>query len=151
MHHDLPSAGHPGRWKTYELISRNYWWPGLTTDVKKYVAGCDICQRMKNRPQKPYGPLMPNPIPTGPWDVITTDLITQLPESDGYNAICIVVDRLTKRAHFFPITNEFSAKDLARLLYYMKEYGPYMGYRYRLSPIVVCNMQQKYSKNGVNC
>jgi hypothetical protein len=117
MHHDLPSAGHPGRWKTYELVSRNYWWPSLTTYVKKYTTGCDICQRMKNRPQQPYGPLMPNPVPGGPWDIITIDLITQLPESDGYNAICVVVDRLTKRAHFYPITNEFSAKDLANLLY----------------------------------
>ena len=117
MHHDLPSAGHPGRWKTYELISRNYWWPGLTTDVKRYVSGCDICQKMKNRPQQPYGPLIPNPVPAGPWDIMSVDLITQLPESDGYNAICVVVDRLSKRAHFYPIVNEFSAKDLANLLY----------------------------------
>ena len=50
MHHNLPSAGHPGRWKTYELVSRNYWWSGMTTFVKKYVTGCDLCQRMKNRP-----------------------------------------------------------------------------------------------------
>ena len=117
MHHDLPLAGHPGRMKTYELVSRNYWWPGLSVFVKKYVTGCDICQRMKNRPQKPYGPLQPNPVPQGPWEIITIDLITQLPESFGYTAICVVVDRLTKRAHFFPIHNEFSAKDLAELLY----------------------------------
>ena len=42
MHHNLPSAGHPGWWKTYELVSRNYWWPGMTTFVKKYVMGCDV-------------------------------------------------------------------------------------------------------------
>ncbi|KAL7277513.1 hypothetical protein ACG7TL_008434 [Trametes sanguinea] len=117
MHHDLPSAGHPGRWKTYELVSRNYWWPGMSIFVKKYVTGCDTCQRMKNRPQQPYGPLQPNPVPEGPWEIITVDLITQLPESFGHTAICVVVDRLTKRAHFFPIKNEFSAKDLAELLY----------------------------------
>ena len=117
MHHDLPSAGHPGRWKTYELISRNYWWPGMTTFVKKYVMGCDICQRMKNRPQKPYGPLQPNEVPEGPWEIITVDLIVHLPESNGFNAICVVVDRFSKRAHFFAITDEFSAKDLAKLLY----------------------------------
>lgn len=117
MHHDLPSAGHSGRWKTCELVSRNYWWPNLSNDVKRYVTGCDTCQRMKNRPQKPYGPLMPNPIPEGPWDIITIDLITQLPEANGFNAICVVVCRLTKRARFFPITNQFSAKDLANLLY----------------------------------
>ena len=44
MHHDLPSARHPGWWKTYELVSRNYWWPGMITFVKKYVTGCDMCQ-----------------------------------------------------------------------------------------------------------
>ena len=89
----------------------------MNTDVKKYVAGCDVCQRMKNQPRQPYGPLIPNPVPAGPWEVISMDLITQLPESDGFNAIMVVVDRLTKRAHFFPIMNEFSAQDLANILY----------------------------------
>lgn len=117
MLHDHPTAGHPGRWKTYELVSRNYWWPSMTTFVKNYVSGCDTCQRMKNCPQQPYGPLLPNPVPGGPWEIITVDLITQLPESRGYTAIMVVVDRFSKRAHFFPITNEFSAKDLATLLY----------------------------------
>ena len=116
MHHDHPSAGHPGRWKTYELVSRNYWWPGMSVFVKKYVAGCDICQRMKNRTQQPYGPLMPNRVPHGPWEVITIDLITQLLPSRGKNAILVVVCRLTKRGRFFAITNEFSSKDLAKIL-----------------------------------
>lgn len=89
----------------------------MTTDVKKYVAGCDICQRMKNRPQQPYGPLIPNPVPSSPWEIITVDLITQLPESDGYNTIMVVVDHFSKRRRFFAITNEFSAKDLALILY----------------------------------
>ena len=84
--------------------------------VKKYIAGCHVCQTMKNRPQQPYGPLIPNKVLNGPWEIISIDLITQLPLSEGYDAICVVVDRLTKRAHFFPITVEFSAKDLARLL-----------------------------------
>jgi len=117
MHHDLPSAGHPGRWKTYELVSRNYWWPGMTTFVKKYVTGYDLCQRMKNCPQQPFGPLVPNKVPNRSWEIISTDLITQLPESNGYNAICVIVDRLTKKAHFIPINNRFSSKDMAQLLY----------------------------------
>ncbi|KAJ3577041.1 hypothetical protein NP233_g61 [Leucocoprinus birnbaumii] len=110
IHHDLPSAGHPGRWKTYELVSRNYWWPSMSIFVKKYVTGCDVCQRMKNRPQQPFGPLMPNKVPNGPWEIISTDLITQLPESNGYDAICVVVDRLTKRAHSSPSTTRFIIK-----------------------------------------
>jgi len=101
----LPSAGHPGWWKTYELVSRNYWWPGMTTFVKKYITGCDMCQQMKNHIQQPFGPLMPNKMPNRPWEIILTDLITQLPESNSYNAICVIVDRLTKRAHFISINN----------------------------------------------
>ena len=79
--------------------------------------GCDMCQWMKNSPQQPFGPLMPNKVSNGPWKIISTDLITQLPESNGYNAICVIVDRLTKRAHFIPINNQFSSKDMAQLLY----------------------------------
>jgi len=48
LHHDVPAAGHGGRWKMVELVTRNYWWPGVTRDVGKYVEGCDLCQRMKN-------------------------------------------------------------------------------------------------------
>jgi len=89
----------------------------MTTFVKKYVTGCDMCQQMKNRPQQPFGPLVPNKVPNRPWEIIFTDLITQLPESNGYNAICVIVDRLTKRAYFIPINNRFSSKDMAQLLY----------------------------------
>jgi len=94
MYHDLLSTGHLGWWKTYELVSRNYWWPGMTIFVKKYVMDCDMCQWMKNHPQQPFGPLIPNKVPNGPWEIISMDLITQLPESNGYNAICVIVDRL---------------------------------------------------------
>jgi len=48
LHHDTPVGGHGGRWKTTELITRNYWWPGVTKEVGKYVDGCDACQRYKN-------------------------------------------------------------------------------------------------------
>ena len=89
----------------------------MTTFVKAYVTGCDICQRMNNKPQQPYGPLLPNKVPEGPWEVITIDLITQLLSSNSYDAICMIVDRFTKHTHFYAITNEFSAKDLVRLLY----------------------------------
>ena len=60
---------------------------------------------------------MPNKVFNRPWEIISTDLITQLPESNSYNAICVIVDRLTKRAYFIPINNWFSSKDMAQLLY----------------------------------
>jgi len=72
---------------------------------------------MKNHPQQPFGPLVSNKVPNRPWEIISTDLITQLPESNGYNAICVIVDRFTKRAHFIPINNQFLSKDMAQLLY----------------------------------
>ena len=60
LHHDSPIAGHPGQWKTLELILCNYWWPGITQKVNDYVSGCDRCQRMKSFPEKPAGKLKPN-------------------------------------------------------------------------------------------
>ena len=76
-----------------------------------------MCQQMKNHPQQPFGPLVPNKVPNRPWEIISMDLITQLPESNSYNAICVIVDRLTKRAHFIPINNQFSSKNMTQLLY----------------------------------
>ena len=60
---------------------------------------------MKNHPQQPFGPLVPNKVPNGPWEIISTDLITQLPESNGYNAICVIIDRLTKRDEMMKVEN----------------------------------------------
>jgi len=66
LHHDTPVGGHRGRWKTAELVTRNYWWPGLTKEVGKYVEGCDVCQRHKNRSEAPAGKLISNAIPEKP-------------------------------------------------------------------------------------
>jgi len=48
LHHDTPVGGHGGRWKMTELVTRNYWWPGVTKEVGKYIDECDACQRYKN-------------------------------------------------------------------------------------------------------
>jgi len=53
LYHDVPAARHGGRWKMVEFhVTRNYWWPGVTRNVGKYVEGCDLCQRIKNRTEK---------------------------------------------------------------------------------------------------
>ena len=62
LHHDIPVGGHGGRWKTAELVARNYWWPGVTKKVGRYVDGCDACQRYKNQSEAPVGKLIPNAI-----------------------------------------------------------------------------------------
>ena len=63
LHHNILAVGHGGRWKMTELVMRNYWWPEVTKDVGKYMDGCDMCQRIKNRTEAPVGKLMANEIP----------------------------------------------------------------------------------------
>jgi len=63
LHHNTPIEGHRGQWKTVELVTRNFWWPGVTKEVKRYVKGCDTCQQNKNRTEQLAGKLMPNSIP----------------------------------------------------------------------------------------
>ena len=65
-HHDVLAAGHGGRWKTVELVTRNYQWPGITRDVGRYVEGCNLCQRMKNRTEELAGKLKLSEIPEKP-------------------------------------------------------------------------------------
>ena len=66
LYHDIPIAGHGEQWKTVELVTRNYWWPGITKEVKWYVEECDQCQRIKNRVEMPAGKLRPNEVPEKP-------------------------------------------------------------------------------------
>ena len=115
LHHDTPVGGHGGQWKMTELVTRNFWWLGVSREVKRYVEGCDACQRNKNRTQAPAGKLMPNSIPEKPWSHISADFITKLPLAQGYDSILVVVDRLTKMAHFIPTTEKMTAGGLAQL------------------------------------
>ena len=112
-YHDCVSAGHPGRDRSYARLARFFYWPGMSSDVKKYVATCDSCQRMKgSRLNK--GLLQPFPVPTRPWQDISMDFITGLPESgDGYDAILTIVDRLTKCVHLTPVKTTIDAEDTA--------------------------------------
>ena len=57
LHHDVLIAGHGGKWKTVELVTRNYWWPGVIREVGQYVEGCDLCQQMKNKMKEVVGKL----------------------------------------------------------------------------------------------
>ena len=115
LHHDTPVGGHGGQWKTVELVTRNFWWPGVAKEVKRYVEGCDAYQQNKNHTEQPAGKLMPNSIPEKPWMHILADFITKLPLAQGYDSILVVVDRLTKMVHFISTTEKTSAEGLARL------------------------------------
>ena len=62
LYYDVLVAGHKGRWKTTELVTKNYWWPGVTRDIGRYIKECDMCQRMKNRTEEIAGKLKLNEV-----------------------------------------------------------------------------------------
>ncbi|CUA68987.1 Transposon Tf2-12 polyprotein [Rhizoctonia solani] len=113
--HDNPSAGHPRQFRTLDLLSRTYYWKGMKNSVVKYIQSCDSCLRSKQSNQAPMGLLQPIELPNKPWEEITYDLIVGLPESEGYDAILTVVDRLSKMVHFIPTHSNATATDVANL------------------------------------
>ena len=113
--HDHPTAGHWGQNKTQALILQDYAWPGLRLLVRDYCKSCTACGRAKVPRHLPYGTLKQLPIPERPWNSISMDLIEQLPNSDGYSAILVVVDRLSKQAIFIPTHDTLTAPELADL------------------------------------
>jgi transposase InsO family protein len=114
-HHDSITAGHPGQYKTPELITRNYWWPGIQADIRKYIDGCEACQRTKSHREKAHNLLHPNEIPNAPWEHISIDIIGELPESNGFNAILVIVDRFSKMIIVIPTNMELTALGTAKI------------------------------------
>src|SRR5258708_7103591 len=114
-YHDHPSAGHFGEARTSELICRNFHWPGLRQMVKDYVASCATCAHAKSPRHKPYGKLKQLPIPSRPWSSISMDFIKQLPDSEGFSAILVIIDCLTKQAIFIPSHDTVNAPQVAQL------------------------------------
>jgi transposase InsO family protein len=107
--HDSKIAGHFGRERTIELITRNFYWPGLEEEVRNYCNKCDSCQRTKAPRHAKHGLLHPLELPSSPWTYISVDFITDLPESNGCKNIMVVVDRFTKMAHFIPTAKRESS------------------------------------------
>ncbi|GJS01512.1 putative reverse transcriptase domain-containing protein [Tanacetum coccineum] len=107
---------HPGADKMYHDLRDLYWWPGMKRDIAEYVSKCLTCSMIKAEHQKPSGFLQQPEIPEWKWEKITMDLVTKLPRScGGYDAIWVIVDRLTKSAHFLPIHEDFKTEKLARI------------------------------------
>ncbi|WVZ73566.1 LOW QUALITY PROTEIN: hypothetical protein U9M48_021855, partial [Paspalum notatum var. saurae] len=99
--HDTAYSIHPGSTKMYHDLKERFWWYGMKRAVAEYVAVCDTCQRVKAEHQRPAGLLQPLKISEWKWEEISMDFIVGLPRTQkGYNSIWVVVDRLTKVAHF---------------------------------------------------
>lgn len=117
--HDVPLAGHLGMDKTYRSARRLFFWPCLYSDVCRYIASCDSCQRVRSNNQATAGLLQPLPVPTGCWESICMDFIIALPPSglSKFDAIMVVIDRLSKMAHFVPTHTNATAETCAHLFF----------------------------------
>jgi len=98
-----------------ELVTRNYWWPRVIRDIGRYVEGCNLCQRMKNRTEELVGKLKLSEVPEKSWTHLTVDFITKLLIVAGKDAILVVCNRLSKMTHFVATTEGTLAESLARL------------------------------------
>ena len=121
-HYDNPAQGHLGVTKTMELLERNYSAPKLRKYVEKYIKEYIICQRNKAIRYKKYGEIQFSKVPTTPWDDVTIDFITKLPKSgdpvskEKYDAIMVIVDKLTKYSILIPFKETYRADQLGFIL-----------------------------------
>ncbi|QRW23994.1 Retrotransposable element Tf2 protein [Rhizoctonia solani] len=112
--HDSPLAGHPGRQRTLELVSRNYYWPGIRADTYWHVDSCETCQRIR-KPK--YAPIPPQPLelPVKPWQHVSYDMIVDLPKDRSNDSILVIVDSFTKYGIFVKCSKKLKAPELAEL------------------------------------
>jgi hypothetical protein len=108
--HSTRFSIHPGSNKIYQDLKQRFWWTKMKIEIAKYVARCDTCHRVKVEHLKPAGILQPLPIPSWKWEDISMDFITGLLKtSRGFDSIWVIVDRLTKSAHFVPMKTDYRA------------------------------------------
>jgi hypothetical protein len=118
--YNVDYAGHLGYQKTVAAVKSHYFWPGMKKEITEYIARCMECQKVKAEHRHPTGLLQPLPISEWKWDVITLDFITGLPRtSKHHDSIMVVVDTLTKAAHFIPLKTTHRAADVADI--FLKE------------------------------
>ncbi|GJW33019.1 putative reverse transcriptase domain-containing protein [Tanacetum coccineum] len=118
--HKSKYSVHPGSDKMYQDLKKLYWWPNMKAEIATYVSKCLTCAKVKAEYQKPSGLLVQPVIPVWKWENITMDFVTKLPKtSSGQDTIWVIVDRLTKSAHFLPMKETDSMEKLTRQ--YLKE------------------------------
>jgi len=113
--HAQAIVGHPGVAKTYEIIHRHYYWPNMKQTIKRYIRNCHTCQRSKASRQPLQGTLRTLPVPQQRWLDLSMDFITKLPTSASFDAIFVVVCRLSKQKLLINCNSDCNAEDLAKL------------------------------------
>uniref|UniRef100_A0A2N9G313 RNA-directed DNA polymerase n=1 Tax=Fagus sylvatica TaxID=28930 RepID=A0A2N9G313_FAGSY len=114
--HNTGYTVHPGGTKMYRDLKGTFWWNNMKREIAGYVARCLVCQQVKIEHQRPGGLLQPLPIPEWKWEHISMDFVTGFPRTpSGNDSIWVIVDRLTKSAHFLAIKVGLSLEKLAKL------------------------------------
>nr|GFA16053.1 reverse transcriptase domain-containing protein [Tanacetum cinerariifolium] len=133
---------HPGSDKMYQDMKKLYWWPNMKANIATYVSKCLTCTRLKAEHQRPSRLLVQLAIPEWKWDNITMDFITKLPKSSqGFDTIWVIVDRLTKSAHFLPIRENDPLDKLARL------YLNRILARHGIPVSIICDRDGRFTSN----
>ncbi|KAJ9536005.1 hypothetical protein OSB04_un000833 [Centaurea solstitialis] len=114
--HKSKYSVHPRTNKMYRDLKLTYWWSGMKKDIAQFVERCVTCLQVKIEHQRPYRKLQQLPIPEWTWEHVTMDFVTKLPRTQkGYDAIWVVVDRLSKSVHFLPMKETYTMERLAKL------------------------------------
>ncbi|GMF41274.1 unnamed protein product [Phytophthora fragariaefolia] len=139
--HDTASRGHPSVYKTLRFLQSKYYWPSMANTVRVYCGSCEICMRTKSPRKKESGLLHPLDVPEGRWKHITMDFVVVLRETklQKFDAVMVIVDRLTKRGHFIATKTTATAQDTAKRFrdYYQRLHG--------LSLSIVCDRDSKFT------
>ncbi|WVZ52391.1 hypothetical protein U9M48_003455 [Paspalum notatum var. saurae] len=107
---------HPGSNKMYQDLKQKFWWTCMKREIAKYVSECDVCQRVKADHLKPTGMLQPLAVPAWKWEDVHMDFIVGLSRTQkGYDSIWVIIDHLTKSAHFLPVKTHYTAATYAEL------------------------------------
>ncbi|GKA86800.1 putative reverse transcriptase domain-containing protein [Tanacetum coccineum] len=131
---------HPGSDKMYHDLRKLYWWLNMKADIATYVSKCLTCAKVKAEHQNPSGLFQQPEIPIWKWEKIIMDFITKLPRTPpGYDSIWVIVNRLTKSAHFILMNEKFKMERLTRL--YLKE----IDCRHGVPVLIISNRDPRFA------
>ena len=138
-HEAASESAHCSAEKLWLKLTPKFYWRRMKADLVVFCRSCDICQKTKSATFNKWGYLMPNPIPKAPYSLISMDFIVYLPMSNGYNAIFVVVDRLSKHANFIPTTTGLTAEDFGRL--FIKK----ITLKFRIPESIICDRDPRWT------
>ena len=113
--HNTATGGHSGFLRTYKKVAATFYWKAMRKDIKDFVANCQVCQQNKYEALSPAGLLNPLPIPEHVRNEVSMDFISGLPRAKGVDTIMVVVDRLSKYAHFLALSHPLTTKEVDKL------------------------------------